>query len=78
MSLNTQEISLRIKNKLDKYRQKRGHVMEGRRHGDMIWGTKQSLVLQRGGCPNQGAGEKGREIAGHRALHKEKTLPQNY
>lgn len=28
--------------------------MEGRRCGDIVWGRKESLVLQRGGSPDYG------------------------
>ena len=76
------------------YREKRGHIVEGRRCGDVIWGRKESLVLQRGGSSDQREREREREREGKRGKERErergrettqhaghctrKTLPQDH
>ena len=53
------EIDLRTEKTNCTTRGRKGHIVEGRRCGFMIWGRKKLMVLLRGGSPDQ-RGEKER------------------
>lgn len=62
--LNTQEIYLRTDRTNFTTRERRAHIMKGRRYGDRICGRNLLWVLQRGGRPGHKEGREGEKERG--------------